>query len=386
MRVCLTTSYSGDTGATHSLVALCGYLKEWQLSPIVILPEEGYLSRQLTLNKIDFQIIKSYPWVIDQKKKASKFEWLKWQVKKLVNYAAELKLAIWLAKNDIQLVHINAFTSSFGFRAAKMQHLPLVWHIREFIDEDLNKLLWNEKKSRDQLVQADRIICISAAIRQKFLVKDAAAKFQVIYNGVKPYSSQQLSQSKPLLNGDPLKLVVVGRIMEKKGQLAAVQLVNQLLKENDCQPYLEIVGHIQDKAYYEQLQAYIRKNQLKDHVVFLGVQPDIYPRLAQSDILLVPSYQEAFGRVTIEGQLAGRIVVGACSGATRELIRSGENGYLFSLEQPDQLYQMVKKILTNPERARKVAAAGLKQAQAEFTAYANARKIVQVYHELQGGS
>ncbi|EFD3747848.1 glycosyltransferase family 4 protein, partial [Escherichia coli] len=64
-----------------------------------------------------------------------------------------------------------------------------------------------------------------------------------------------------------------------------------------------------------------------------------------NDVCLIPSLSEAFGRVTIESMAAGMIVVASDSGASKEIINDGINGFLFSSGSVSDLTSVLKKIL-----------------------------------------
>ena len=81
----------------------------------------------------------------------------------------------------------------------------------------------------------------------------------------------------------------------------------------------------------------LRARHADERVRFLGrVAPrDFYP---QVDIVVVPSlWQEPLGMVVAEALAFGKPVIGARRGGIPEMIRAGENGFLFEPEQPEEL-------------------------------------------------
>jgi glycosyltransferase involved in cell wall biosynthesis len=72
---------------------------------------------------------------------------------------------------------------------------------------------------------------------------------------------------------------------------------------------------------------------LGDHVTLRGVKENIQDSLAESQIFLHTAIYEPFGLVIVEAMASGLPVVALDGGGNRELITSGDNGFLIS--EPD---------------------------------------------------
>jgi glycosyltransferase involved in cell wall biosynthesis len=72
--------------------------------------------------------------------------------------------------------------------------------------------------------------------------------------------------------------------------------------------------------------------------------------MRRADVVLMCSRSEAFGRVTIEGMLAGKPVIGSRSGATPELIQDGVTGLIYEPRNYKQLAQKIEYLYANPEK------------------------------------
>lgn len=80
---------------------------------------------------------------------------------------------------------------------------------------------------------------------------------------------------------------------------------------------------------------------------FLGMQdPNRY--YATMDAVIVDSYNEPFGRVTVEAMLHGIPVIAADRGANVELIRDGVNGLLFRAGDSKHLAEFIGKAISTP--------------------------------------
>ena len=125
-------------------------------------------------------------------------------------------------------------------------------------------------------------------------------------------------------------ILFVGNIEYRKGLVYGLQVFKQI-HEN----YPEIEYHIAGKynendSYYQQLKAYVEKNNLINSVIFEGRVSD--ERLnwlyENSKLFLFPSLLEGYGWVMIEAMGRGVPVVAFNNSAMPYTVKDGENGLL----------------------------------------------------------
>jgi UDP-glucose:(heptosyl)LPS alpha-1,3-glucosyltransferase len=88
--------------------------------------------------------------------------------------------------------------------------------------------------------------------------------------------------------------------------------------------HLAVAGRGRQRAFAE-LAASLG---VQERVHWLGVREDVRPLYAVADAFVLPSRYETFSLVTFEAAASGLPVIAADVNGVRELIRSGENGYL----------------------------------------------------------
>ena len=112
---------------------------------------------------------------------------------------------------------------------------------------------------------------------------------------------------------------------------------------------MDIVGDGSERAT---LEAYIKKNHLEDKVTLHGFQGKNYidKLLHTSSVYLMSSYTESFGIVLIEAMSHGVpcIAFDSAEGA-REIINSGENGYLIKNRNFDVMIQKIVDLMEHEE-------------------------------------
>jgi glycosyltransferase involved in cell wall biosynthesis len=141
-----------------------------------------------------------------------------------------------------------------------------------------------------------------------------------------------------------------------------VLYVGQLIERKNVKTLIEAYSKLKDKLDVALLIVGdgIQKNELKNlciedninDVFFVGFKqreelPQYY---AMSDLFVLPSLQEVWGLVLNEAMASGLPVITTNKvGASVDLIKDGENGYVVESGNTEQLYEVTKKILSDPE-------------------------------------
>jgi glycosyltransferase involved in cell wall biosynthesis len=102
------------------------------------------------------------------------------------------------------------------------------------------------------------------------------------------------------------------------------------------------------------------------------------------DLLLVPSRQEAFGRVVLEGMAARVPVIGSNVGGIPEMITDGHNGFLRSPDDLKGWLAMAESLLREPVRRNRIAENGRKTVEEKFTLNQMAHNIATTYFKQLG--
>ena len=153
-------------------------------------------------------------------------------------------------------------------------------------------------------------------------------------------------------NGENLILYV--------GRLAAEKRIDWLLPVLKTNPgtRLAIVG---DGPARESLEKMFQGTQ----TVFTGYLygEDLAAAYASADIFTFPGANETFGNVIIEAMSSGLPVVVPDSGGVVDFVEQNVNGLLFDSEDQDLFASSVHALMADPDRARKMGAAGREKAE-----------------------
>jgi len=367
MKVCFISHSQGKAGAEKALIELVEALQSFGILCHVFVPKHGYMTEVLEKKSISYEV-SPYRWWIGNEKLLIK-RLIKAIVKTAYNFFTAIFLAYKIKKLNVDMVYTNTNAVCAGALAAKILRLPHVWHIHEFGYEDHDlQYDWGEKRSLFFMnFLSHACITNSFAVAQKYKKYISNEKIYIAYQSVTtgPMLSPEDSYSKFRKSG-VTTCAILGMLKKGKRQDEAILAFIELIRRG-INAHLYIVGSGNDD-YVGFLQNLVSKNQLEKYVTFVGwIQYPVAFINNCVDIVLVCSKNEAFGRVAIEAMLAEKPVIGSKSGGTVELIRDGENGFLYNPGDYEELADRIAFLVQNPMLARKLGETGKNWAEEKFT-------------------
>lgn len=138
-----------------------------------------------------------------------------------------------------------------------------------------------------------------------------------------------------------------------------------------------------ERATFEGLKKEIDSYSLGGFMRFVPpVTPDkIAKYYKESDIVCIPSINEAFSLSYIEAMAAGKVAIGTATGGTVELISDGVNGILVDAQDPADLAQKLELLIKDNNFFKKIIDGGLKTAKL-FSAETKAAEVENIYKKF----
>lgn len=288
-----------------------------------------------------------------------------------------------IRSEGIDLVHVNSAVpfSKYVAIAARLLGIPVVWHIREAVED---KRMVRQRPWIKLL--ANRIVVLTSPQAAFF---KAPGKTVRIFNGVdigrfaRPEGDWKAALG---YAGDEFVFVLVGSIENRKGQLRAAQALARILP--DCPPCrLLIVGRVAEQTELDALNALLAGNAaLKAAVRVHGTSDDVRPLLWGSDCLLLPSLGEAFPRTIMEGMAAGLPIVATPVGAVEDMMVDGVHGLIVPAGDVPALAEAMRTMAADGGRAAQRMAAGNPAAtERTFDMKSHLAAVAGLYDELLAG-
>lgn len=206
----------------------------------------------------------------------------------------------------------------------------------------------------------------------------SAAKIHRIYNGV------DLSRFHPADLGSGIPAIVsIGRLIEKKGfadLINACALLTSRGRGFNC----DIIG---EGPLEETLRTLIAREDVKGCVQLVGpqTQAQITLRLSQATIFVLACTREADGgmdnlpTVIMEAMAAGLPVISTPLGGIPEMVEQDVNGELVPERDPAAICSAIERLISDPERARRLGDRGRQIVQEKFSIERSARALIELF-------
>ncbi|MGW5376637.1 glycosyltransferase family 4 protein [Nocardia sp. NPDC003999] len=370
-------------GAQISFIDLLSELSKRGVEPFVVVSEEWELTDILRMRGISYLVTPI--WEFFNSLDGAYKEVHNADLQREQNPASEKSVEDYFRANDVELVHMNTrFCGLIGARVAALLQIPYIFHIREFLADDFGLAFRDEEAANRLIGGSSSLIAVSNSIGRHLSALYPDTRIDTIYNGVDiaKYSCDPQLR----FGGECVRLAIVGRIIEHKGQFDAIRAVEALIGTTQKAIELLVVGHRPDEMtdYEKFLVTYVREHQLAESVSFFPYTDKVEDILETCDIGLMCSAMEAFGRVTVEYMLSQLLVIGADAGGTAEIVSHGENGLLYPRGDFRRLAQYIRSAIENPDTANRMIRAGNAEALSRYSMSRNSEEVFGIYQDILG--
>lgn len=228
-----------------------------------------------------------------------------------------------------------------GALLARSTGLPLVVHVRTFLDASLSR------QFRFGLAGATLSLANSNATAGSVSAINSNLRTRTIYNGI---DLSTFTPAATQFDGHrPFKILFVGRVGPVKGVHLILDALDVIAAGAD-RIELSICGSTAtgEESYLASLKR--RALDVPAKIAFLGHRADVANLIRNHDLVVVPSiWQEAFGRILVEAMACGRPVIASRVGGMPEVLGDDLRRYLFTPGDPHDLALRIRDVLAEYE-------------------------------------
>ena len=347
--------YGGESlrGSEHCLINLLSNLDRGKINPVVICNRISLCKR---LVDIKVKAIKYHIPQVTIEGRNTKLEFFKW-IKSFIFFSKTIRA------NKIDLVYSNSgLPAQLGFFMARYSQIPLICHIhaphsRRFA------WMWLFK-------YADRVIFVSNYIKSTMVEKVTFSNTtKVVYNGIDtvnrffpPNKHKTIFRESLGLSSDDIVIGQVGSLNYLKGVDILIDAFAKIKTGHNVK--LVLVGEGPEEQNLKELASRLG---VKDSVLFFGYRDDIdnYYKYVLN-IKVLASRFEGLGLSIIEAGACGLPVVGSRCGGIPEVIEDRVSGFLFSVNDTNELAEQLSELIRNPALRKKMGKQGRSLAKQKF--------------------
>lgn len=294
-----------------------------------------------------------------------------------LNPRAILKLREIMRREKTDILHTHGFKADvLGYIATRGSPVRLVSTIHGWSADESHLIRFYEAVSRAFLKRFDCVYPLSPALLQTLQQRGFdPVRLRLVLNSVDLSGLDFRPNLRNLT--DPFSALFVGRIYRPKGVFDLVQAFS--LARLPASSHLRIVGDGEDR---EELEAFIGELGIADSVTLVGTSSSVSEYLAESHVLVLPSYAEGIPRVVMEAFAAGTPVVGTDIPGIRQLVENEVTGLIAPVGDTERLARAMEGVCNNPDQARLMAENARLLVEKSFSAERMAQDFETEYRRL----
>ena len=365
-------------GAERTVLEIAAFLKNTNYTSLV-LTSGGKLIKDL--EKLNIEVIK-HP--IDKKNPLL-----------IIKNIIELK-KLFIEKN-IDLIHVRsrapAWSAIFAARSLK---IPIVttWH------GHVSNSSWFKKKYNSIMHKGNALIANSNYTAENInkIYKIDKDKIDIIPRGVNTenfkasnFSDEEkinIKKEWKVFDQNKIILLLPARLTRWKGHEVVIKAIGLLKKEEFFKNIICLFAGNQkgSERYIQNLKRTITSLSLDEKIKLIGQIENMPLAYQASNIILSPSIQpEPFGRIPIEAQASGKIIISSNSGAVKETIKSGQDctGFKVKPNNSEELAHQIKLVIKmKDEDLQEIKKRAILNVKNNFSLETMCKKTLEVYNRL----
>lgn len=365
-------------GAERTVLEITAFLKNTNYTSLV-LTSGGKLIKDL--EKLNIEVVR-YP--IDKKNPLL-----------IIKNIIKLK-KIFIEKN-IDLIHVRsrapAWSAIFAARSLK---IPIVttWH------GHVSNSSWFKKKYNSIMHKGNALIANSNYTAENInkIYKIDKDKIDIIPRGVNTenfkasnFSDEEkinIKKEWKVFDQNKIILLLPARLTRWKGHEVVIKAIGLLKKEEFFKNIICLFAGNQkgSERYIQNLKEIIASLSLDDKIKLIGQVENMPLAYQVSNIILSPSIQpEPFGRIPIEAQASGKIIISSNAGAVKETIKSGQDstGFKVKPNNSEELAHQIKLVIKmKDEDLQEIKKRAILNVKNNFSLETMCKKTLEVYNRL----
>ena len=179
-----------------------------------------------------------------------------------------------------------------------------------------------------------------------------------------------------------VELLFLSNLQESKGFFMLLEvLAKVVLRFPNIR--LNIIGGFRDENSKVKFENFVRTNKLDKFIKFWGPKYDLYKHqiISNCDILIHPSFNDAFPLVILEAMQHGLAIIASDQGAIPEIIKP-EFGCVFPTGEKEKLLFYVEKLISDKEKRKEMQVNSKNEFFKNYTLEHFETRMVNVFNHL----
>lgn len=182
------------------------------------------------------------------------------------------------------------------------------------------------------------------------------------------------------------KLVFMSRIHHKKGLEILIEAISQFQNDNmKINIQLDLIGKSESIDYENSLKKLISQKKLEDKVNWIGWLEgnQKFEHLENSDLFVLPSFNENFANVVIECLSTGTPVLVSDKVGLADYVKEKELGWVCKTNDVESLLKNLQTAINDKIKRDKIRKTASQIIQNDFSSQKLAQKYIEIYQKIK---
>ena len=286
-------------------------------------------------------------------------------IRELFGANRAFRLASLVRKHRVERIHCEFATmpATVGWVASRLARVPFSISVHAWDIFVYRTMLKAKLRAADLVVACSE--CAADYLSEKLGVP--GGKIELVHHGL---DLDEYSYVRHRPDPRPLRVLAVGRLVEKKGFRYLVEAV-ALLRKRGIACECIIIG---DGPRERKLVRLAEKRGVFKAVAFAGAADveEVRDAMLEAHMLVAPSVKTRRGdsdgipNVVLEAMARGTAVIATDAGGLAEVVHDGETGIIVEQRSAEDLAAAIRRFAEEPALADRMAAGGRKLVEREF--------------------
>ena len=200
-----------------------------------------------------------------------------------------------------------------------------------WINADMHNAGYRIKVNQKYYNLYDHVVPVSTMLKNIIAPHYLKDETTVIYDIINPDLIKKMSEEKTSSQHKGLSLTTVARLHPLKGHMLAIEAA-KVLKSKKIDFIWYFVG---DGPYRNEIEHAIRKYELGQNIILLGMQSNPYPYMKMCDIYVQPSLAEGYGITIGEAKILHKPIVSTNFPIVYDQLTDEQNGLIVNMTGED---------------------------------------------------